>query len=258
MKLSPEAKARADAVMGRENYKQALWGEQEHRRVKALATNENPRFNEMVEYHVERTRRAYKMIIDAYMEGYRMDGALIDDDDRHEIIMEIKALVDRRFHDITTREGNPDFRHPLTHAKIPNMDAYLKSQFDRLVGEALLELDVARTDLMIERRKQPEAPGASYNLHVHGDVIGGAQVGPNNTQNISVIHFRSGKPHIRWSQLRPEVGDQRVSEIGDVQVTEEDITRANEIGGNPWVELHVVNTFGTFVRKYALGLFTPE
>jgi hypothetical protein len=258
MKLSPEAKARADAVMGRENYRQALWGEEEHRRVKALATNENPRFNELVDYHVERTRRSYKMIIDGYMEAYRMDGTLIDDEDRHEIIMEIKALVDRRFHDITTREGNPDFRHPLTHAKIPNMDAYLKSQFDRLVGEALLELDVARTDLIIEKRKQPEASGSSYALHVQGDVIGGAQVGPNNTQNITDIHSINGKPKIRWSQLKPVVGVQRVSGVGDVEVTEQNIKEAGEIGGDPWVDICDATAFGAVVRKYALGLFTPE
>src|SRR5439155_20307717 len=224
----------------------------------APATNENPRFNELVDYRVERTRRAYKMIINAYMEGYRMDGILIDDDDRHEIIMEIKALVDRRFHDITTREGRPDFRHPLTHAKLPNMDAYLKSQFDRLVGEALLELDVARTDLIIEKRKQPEASGSSYALHVHGDVIGGAQVGPHNTQNITGIHSINGKPHISWSHLKPEVGIQRVAQEGAVEVTDWDIQRATEIGGNPWVELCDATTFGAVVRKYALGLFTPE
>ena len=258
MKLSSEAKVRVDAVMGRENYKQALWGEQEHGRVKALATNENPRFNEMVDYHIERTRRAYKMIIDAHMEGYRMDGTLIDDEDRHEIIMEIKALVDRRFHDITTREGNPDFRHPLTHAKIPNMDAYLKSQFDRLVGEALLELDVARTDLVIERRKHPEGSGSSYALHVHGDVIGGAQVGPNNTQNITGIHSINEKPKIRWSQLKPVVGVQRVSGVGDIEVTEQNIKEAGEIGGDPWVDICDATAFGAVVRKYALGLFTPE
>jgi len=258
MKLSPEAKIRVDAVMGRENYHQALWGEQEHRRVKASATKENPRFNELVDYHVERTRRSYKMIINAYMEGYRMDGALIDEEDRHEIIMEIKTLVERRFHDITTRKGRPDFRHPLTNAKIPNMDTYLKSQFDRLVGEALLELDVARTDLIVERRKQPEASRSSYELHVHGDVIGGIQVGPHNTQNNTGIHSLNGKPQIRWSQLRPVVGVQRVSGVGDVEVTELDIKEAEEIGGDPWVDLCDATTFGDVVREFVLGLFTPE
>jgi len=256
MKLSPEAKIRVDAIMGRENYQQALWGEKERRRVKALATTENPRFNELVDYHLERTRRTYKMIIDAYLEGYRMDGSLIDDEDRHEIIMEIKELVDRRVHDITTRMGDPDFRHPVTNANIPNMDAYLKGQMDRLVGEALLELDVARTDLMIELKKKPEAP-LSYNLHVHGDVHGGVQQGPNNTQAFTGIHTQGGKPRLRWSQLKPEVGTQRVSGVGDVEVSEEDIERAKEIGGDPWVELHDATTFGSPVRRYVLGLFTP-
>ena len=255
MKLSPEAKARADAIIGRENYELALWAEQEHRRVKALATPTNPHFNELVDYHIAHTRRAYKMIFAGYLEAYRMDRTLIDDEDRHEIIMEIKALVDRRFHDITTREGNPDFRHPVTHSKIPNMDSYLKGQMDRLVGEALLELDVARTDLVLEQKKKPEN---SYHLTVHGDLIGGAQVGPNNVQNISGVQYRQARPHIRWSQLEPVVGTQRVAEVGDVQVTQEDITRAQEIGSDPWVELHECTTFGCGVRQYALGLFTPS
>jgi hypothetical protein len=256
MKLSPEAKVRADAIMGRENYQLALWAEKERRRVKALATLTNPRFNELVDYHIAHTRRAYKMILDAYLEGYRMDGVLIDEEDRMEIIMEIKALVDRRVHDITTRMGDPDFRHPVTNAKIPNMDAYLKGQMDRLVGEALLELDVLRTDLAKELKTKPE-PGAAYNLHVHGDVHGGIQQGPGNVQNFNGSHLRNGKPHIRWSQLRPEVGRQRVLEVGDIQVTEEDITRAQKIGGNPWVELHDCTTLGFVVPQYLLGLFTP-
>src|SRR5688572_7664461 len=101
MKLSPEAMARVEAVRDRENYQQALWGEQERRRVKALATPTNPRFNELVDYHLERTRRTYKMILNAYMEGYRMDGLLIDDEDRQKIIEEIQAMVQRRWRDIT-------------------------------------------------------------------------------------------------------------------------------------------------------------
>lgn len=255
MKLSPEAKARANAVIERENFQLALWAEQEHRRVKALATPTNPHFNELVDYHIAHTRRAYKMILAGYLEGYRMDSSLIDEEDRHEIIMEMKALVERRFHDITTRVGNADLRHPITHAKIPNMDSYLKGQMDRLVEEALLELDVARTDLVLEQKKKPEN---SYHLTVHGDLIGGAQVGPNNIQNISGIHYRHSKPHIRWTQLQPVVGTQRVAEVGDVQVTQEDITRAQEVGGDPWVELHDCTTFGFAVRQYALGLFSPS
>ncbi len=256
MKLSPEAMARVEAVRDRENYQQALWGEQERRRVKALATPTNPRFNELVDYHLERTRRTYKMILNAYMEGYRMDGILIDDEDRQKIIKEIQAMVQRRWHDITTRMGDPDFRHPVTNAKIPNMDEYLKGQMDRLVGEALLELDVLRTDLVIEQKKPPQ-PSAYY-TQFNGPIHGGIQVGPNNTQNINGgIEHRNGKLSIRWSQLSAEVETQRVSGVGDVEVTEEDIQRAKEIGGDPWVELHDATTLGSPVRKYVLGLFTP-
>ena len=71
------------------------------------------------------------------------------------------------------------------------------------------------------------------------------------------IEHRNGKLSIRWSQLSAEVETQRVSGVGDVEVTEEDIQRAKEIGGDPWVELHDATTLGSPVRKYVLGLFTP-
>jgi len=255
MKLSPEAMARMEAIRDRENYRLALWSEEERRRAKSGATTSNPRFKELMEFYMEKTRRAYKMIIEAYIEGYRFDGTLMDKDDMMEIGHEIKAMVKRIHHDVTTRMGDPDFRHPVTKEKIPNIDMELKMELERLVGEAVLELDVARTDLMIEQKKKP-SEGSSYNLHVHGDV-GAAQVGPHNTQNIQGIHHRNGKEEIRWSQLKPEPGLQRVLEVGDVEVTEDDVRHAKEIGGNPWVELCDVSTFGCIVKKYSLGRFTP-
>lgn len=256
MKLSAEAKIRVEAVRDRENYRQALWGEKERRRIKLMATLANPRFEELLEYHIERTRRSYKMIIESYLEGYRMDGTLIDDEDRQTIMKEIQTLIDRRYEDITTRMGDPDFRHPVTNAKIPNWDAALKGHLSRLVGEAVLELDFARTDLGIEQKNPPQP--SSYYTQFNGPVHGGVQVGPNNTQSINLTTQNdNGKRLIRWSQLSAEVGTQRVSGIGDVEISEEDIQRATEIGGDPWVELHDATTFGSPVRKYILGLFTP-
>lgn len=256
MKLSPEAKIRVEAVRNRENYRQALWGEKERRRIKLMATLANPRFEELLEFHIERTRRSYKMIIESYLEGYRLDGTLIDDEDRQNIMKEIQLLIDRRYEDITTRMGDPDFRHPVTNAKIPNWDVALKGHLDRLVGEAVLELDFARTDLSIGQKNPPQA--SAYFTQFNGPIHGGVQVGPNNTQSINLgPQNRNGKLLIRWSQLSAEVGTQRVSGVGDIEITEEDIQRAKEIGGNPWVELHEATTFVSPVRKYILGLFTP-
>lgn len=256
MKLSPEAMARKEAIRDRENYRLALWSEQGRRSAKTGATTSNPRFKELMEFHIEKTRRAYKMIINAYLEGYRVDGTPMEKEDMMEIAQEIKEMVERIHHDITNRMGDPDFRHPVTNEKIPNIDMELKMELNRLVGEAALEVDVARTDLMIEQKKKP-TEGSSYNLHVHGDLIGGAQVGPHNTQSISGIHYRNGKEQMRWSQLKPEVGFQRVLEVGDVEVTDIDIKHAEEIGGNPWVELCDASTLGSKIKKYSLGRFTP-
>ena len=253
MKLSPEAMARMEAIRDRE----LSSGFVERTRTSPRAAfTANPRFKELMEFYVEKTRRAYKMIINAYLEGYRMDGTLMDREDMMEITQEIKVMVERFHHDITNRMGDPDYSHPVTNEKIPNIDIELKMELNRLVGEAALEVDVARTDLMIEQKKKPTGESA-YNLHVYGDLIGGAQVGPNNTQNIQGIHQRNETKQIRWSQLSGGIGTRRVSGVGDIEVTEEDIECVKEVGGNPWVELHDATTFGSPVRKYVLGLFTP-
>jgi hypothetical protein len=67
------------------------------------------------------------------------------------------------------------------------------------------------------------------------------------------------KVKVRWEQLgRPTTaGVHRVMGIGDVQVTEENIRDAEEIGGDPWVELCDSTGFGPAVRQYTIGHFTP-
>ncbi len=74
---------------------------------------------------------------------------------------------------------------------------------------------------------------------------------------VETQQLRNGRPLIRWNLLKPEIGTKRVADIGDVEVTESDVERAKQIGGNPQVELCDATTFGCIVRKYALGLFTP-
>jgi hypothetical protein len=111
--------------------------------------------------------------------------------------------------------------------------------------------------------KPPSING--YHLNVYGDVHA-LQQGPSNTQNIgsgipnhqSGIQYRDGRPHIRWSKLKPEAGLQRILEVGDVQVTDRDIEEAKGIGGDPWIELREITTFGVAVKRYALGHFTPS
>lgn len=67
------------------------------------------------------------------------------------------------------------------------------------------------------------------------------------------------KLKIRWSQLpKPEVPNTyRVAGIGDVAVSADDIRNAEQIGGDPWIELCDSTTFGYAVRQYTIGHFTP-
>jgi hypothetical protein len=67
------------------------------------------------------------------------------------------------------------------------------------------------------------------------------------------------KLKIRWSQL-PKItqpGIYRVPGVGDVDVTAEAVANVATIGGDPWIELHDTTTFGSNIRQYTIGLFTP-
>jgi hypothetical protein len=66
-----------------------------------------------------------------------MDDALIDDEDRDEIIGIIKTMIDSRFHHITNSVSNRDFLSPVTGGKIPNLDSQIRGHFDRLLGEGV-------------------------------------------------------------------------------------------------------------------------
>jgi hypothetical protein len=259
MKLSPEAKARVDALITQRNYHEALWAEKEHARVRQRVTQSNPRFGELIAHQVERTQRCFRMIIECYLEGYRLDGLLIDEEDRDEIVTLIREMVERRIHDVINRRGNSDFLHPVTGQRFPNIDTEINMSLRRVIGEGVMALDVAISDLRIELSKRTKQPtgGDSYTVHVE-NLQGGIQQGPGNIQNFNGPQFWNGKHHIQWSQLKPEVGIQRLSRVGEVEVTEENIRDANLVGGNPWVELHDATTFGSLIRRYVLGLFTPE
>lgn len=64
---------------------------------------------------------------------------------------------------------------------------------------------------------------------------------------------------IRWSQLGgpKEAGKIRVLGVGDVEVSNENIARAEELGGDPWVDLYDATQFGHEVKTYLMGHLTP-
>lgn len=65
---------------------------------------------------------------------------------------------------------------------------------------------------------------------------------------------------IRWSQLGSptKAGTYSVSGVGDVSVTDADIEDAGRVGGDPWVEIELVDVFGNSpIKSYILGHFRP-
>src|ERR1044072_1368189 len=109
MKLSDEAKKYADALMSKSHYAIAVWSEEDQRQVRASRTQSNPQFSLMIKHHEESLRRSFKGIIDSYVEAYKMDGALIDEEDNEEIIQMIRTMINSRLHHITHSATNRDF-----------------------------------------------------------------------------------------------------------------------------------------------------
>jgi len=65
---------------------------------------------------------------------------------------------------------------------------------------------------------------------------------------------------IRWHQLPKRVapGTYRVPGVGDVVLSADDLKSFEEVGGDPWVELFDVTTFGGHsVRQYQIITFIP-
>lgn len=64
---------------------------------------------------------------------------------------------------------------------------------------------------------------------------------------------------IKWKELGSPTtpGTYRVKDVGDVEVTQEDIDDAAAAGEDPSVELHESTGFGTSVKTWAVGHFTP-
>lgn len=188
MKLSEDGKKWADALLNKSTYEVATWAEEDHRRVLAGATKSNPNFPQMTEHYVERVRRSIMGLLNAYVEGYKVDGILIDDEDKDEILEEVRGIIQRQLHHITTSVTNRDFRNPYTGERVPNMDSYLAARFERLLGEAAIELNLARNKMAIEqKRKEAEKPIPNNQINIYGPNLGPIQQGgQGNTQNLTI------------------------------------------------------------------------
>ena len=188
MKLSEDAKMRADALLSKSTYEIAVWGEEDQRRIRTLRTQSNPQFNLVAKHYEERIRRAFMALIDAYVEGFRMDGSLIDDEDKDEIINEIRTMINSQHHHVSNSVvANRDFLHPYTGEKIPNMDEELRLRFQRLLGEAAIELNLARTQLVVEHKQRERERNArqGYRINMRDNYGNVQQGGENNSQTIN-------------------------------------------------------------------------
>jgi hypothetical protein len=187
MKLSEEAKKWAEALMHKDHYQVALWSEKDIARIRAARTQSNPLFNQIIAHHEESVRRTFTYIINAYVEAYKMDGSLIDDEDKDEIIEFIKDMINRRLHHITNSVVGRDFYHPYTGEKIPNLESQLAGHFDRLMGEAAVDLNLARNQLVVKQKQRArEEKLRSNQINVYGHNYGNIQQGgEGNSQTIN-------------------------------------------------------------------------
>lgn len=188
MKLSEDGKKWADALLSKSMYEVAIWAEEDHSRVLAGATKSNPNFPQMTEHYVERLRRSIMGLMNSYVEGFKIDNALIDDEDKDEILEEVRQVIQTNLHHITTSVTNRDFRNPYTGERVPNMDSYLGARFERLLGEAAIELNLARNKIAIEqKRKEAEKFNPNNLINIYGHNLGPIQQGGQaNVQNVNI------------------------------------------------------------------------
>ena len=100
MKLSPQANARRSAILAKATYDLAVWKREDHDRILSRWSMSDPRFSELAEHYSEVVSRAFTAIINSYIEAYRLDGTLIDEDDENKILEEIKIMIDSQHHQI--------------------------------------------------------------------------------------------------------------------------------------------------------------
>jgi hypothetical protein len=187
MKLSEDAKKLAESLMSKDHYQVALWSEGDISRVRASRTQSNPKFNELITHHEENVRKTFTYIINAYAKGYEMDNSLIDDEDKDEIIEFIKDMINRRLHHITNSVVGRDFYHPYTGEKIPNLDSQLAGRFERLLGEAAVELNFKRNQMVLEQKRRARDEQLRANqINIYGHNYGNIQQGGSrNTQSVN-------------------------------------------------------------------------
>jgi hypothetical protein len=190
MKLSEEARAYAESIYQKAFSECAINGEAERRQISARATLSNPNISQMSDHFVSLTKRLIDARLNSYVEAYKQDELLIDDEDKDEIIEELKRIIRTNTIWVTTGSTLREFGLPGNPELIPNFASYMTARFERTLGEAAVDLDLARRRMVMDRKnKKPDLPATYYSIHVQGDNYGNIQQGgESNNQSLSLTH----------------------------------------------------------------------
>jgi hypothetical protein len=187
MKLSEDANKYAESLYRKVFTQCAIDGEAERRKIRATATPSNPNIPQMSDHFVSLTKRLVYARLDSYVQAYKQDDLLIDEEDKDEIIEALRKIITNNTMWVTTDSTLREFRLPNTGELIPNLASYMTARFERILGEAAVDLDLARNQMVMERKnRKPDLSPTHYNIHVHGHNYGNIQQGgENNSQTIN-------------------------------------------------------------------------
>jgi hypothetical protein len=190
MKLSEEAKAFAESIYRKAFTQCAIDGETERRQIRARSTPSNPNISQMSDHFVSMTKRLVAARLESYVQAYKQDDLLIDDEDKDAILEELKRIIRNHIMWVTTDSTLREFRLPGSTELIPNIESYMTARFERSLGEAAVDLDLARKQMVMDRKNKKLDPASThYNVHVHGDNYGNIQQGgEGNSQSLSLTH----------------------------------------------------------------------
>lgn len=178
MKLSEEATAYAESIYRKAFTQCAIDGEEERRQIRANTAPANPNTAPMANDFVNLTKRLIDAKVQSYVQAFEQDGLLIDEEDKDEVIKELKHILRNNTIWVTTDCTLREFRLPGNTELIPNIESYMTARFERILGEAVVDLDLARKKMVMDRKnRKTELSSTHYRIHVHGDNLGNIQQG---------------------------------------------------------------------------------
>lgn len=193
MKLSEEAAKYAEASYGKAFARAALEGRTERRSL----GEKRPSSSEVVDYFSCLTRKLLNARVDSYVQAFKLDDLLIDDQDKDQIIEELRRTIQGHVIWGTTESTLREFGWIPTGEAIRSMKSYMTDRFEELLGEAVVCLESARAEMVMERKnRKPNTPNTHYDIRIEGHNFGPIQQGgKSNVQHLAVNAEFSAKIH---------------------------------------------------------------